>query len=166
MKTFLRHIKNSIQYPLYDWRILLILGIIIFLISLLNKISLKNPLLSYSLFIISEVLLFTEMGYGSKIVYTGIKGENKPPLFDKYLNLIWEGFRKTCIFLTYTSALAFLHREAMTIVWTDNSNLILKIVCCLAYCLIYLILIGSILNRYEHNGKFITAFNFKEIYEL
>ena len=102
-------LKDAIRYPFLDWKIILITGSILFLITILNKSDMSKIDLAISVLksldfsnfnqnriipIITSVLVFVEIGCGSRIVFKGLLGENKPPQYNKLKKLIWEGFKK------------------------------------------------------------------------
>ena len=103
LHRFKNDLKDAIRYPFLDWKKLLMIGTIIFAISILNKANLSKVALAISILkslipgyfnpnaiilILSAILLFLEMGYGSKIVYKGLLGENKPPQLNKIKKLV------------------------------------------------------------------------------
>ena len=158
------NLKDAINYPFLDWKIIIIIGTVLFAISILNKLSFNLWEEMAIAYIISHILLFLEMGYGSKIVYKGLLGENRPPKLNKILGLIWEGFKKSCIFLIYATIMSFLFGNGKR--FFLSNNIPLAIICLILFIFFYLLLIGSLLNRYENNGRFIKAFYYNEVYDL
>ena len=156
-------LKDAIRYPFLDLRIILIIGTVLFTISILNKLSLSNWE-SIIILLISHILLFLEMGYGTRIVYNGILGEDELPKFNKIFKLIWEGLKKYCIYLIYAIIMSFLFKYAKDYFLADKIPL--AIICFLLFIFAYVLLIGSLLNRYENKGSFIKAFYYNEIYDL
>ena len=172
-------LKDAIKYPFLDWKIIIITGSILFAISLLNKSDMSKIDLAISVLksldfsnlnqnriipIITSILVFVEIGYGSRIVYKGLLGENKPPKYNKLKKLVWEGFKKYCIILIYGIVMTFLFNYAKSYFLADNIPL--AVILFLLFLFVYLTLIGSILNRYENNGKFFKAFDYNEIFRL
>ena len=92
---------DALKYPFLDLKIILIIGTILFAISILNKLSFSNSIEKSIVLAISSLLLLLEMGYGFRIIYRGIIGENKPPKFDKILNLIWNGFKNYFVYVIF-----------------------------------------------------------------
>ena len=172
-------VEDSIKYPFLDWKTLIIIGTLIFAITISNKSNLskvdlaitilKNIIPSYfnpnvTILIISLILLFLEMGYGSKIVYKGLMGENNPPQLNKIRKLVWEGFKKYCIVVIYGIVMTLLLKYAKA--YFLANDIPLAIVFFILFNLVYLVLVGALLNRYESKGKFIKAFHYKEIFDL
>ena len=172
-------LKDAIRYPFLDWKIILITGSILFLITILNKSDMSKIDLAISVLksldfsnlnqnriipIITSVLVFVEIGYGSRIVFKGLLGENKPPQYNKLKKLVWEGFKKYCIILIYGIVMTFLFNYAQSYFLADNIPL--AIIFFILFIFVYLTLIGAMLNRYENNGKFFKAFDYNEIFRL
>ena len=186
-------LKDAIRYPFLDWKIILITGGLLFAITILNKSDMSKIGLAISLLksldfsnlnqnriipIITSILVFVEIGYGSRIVFKGLLGENKPPQYNKLKKLVWEGFKKYCIILIYGIVgfkkyciiliygivMTFLFNYAQSYFLADNIPL--SIIFFILFIFVYLTLIGAILNRYENNGKFFKAFDYNEIFGL
>ena len=179
LETLKKDLKDAIIYPFLDWKTILLIGILMFAINIsnkanLNKVSLaikilENIIPSYFepnaiVLIFSVILLFLEMGYGSKIVYKGLMGENKPPKLKKIKKLVWEGFKKYCIMVIYGIVMGYLLTNVRS--YSSEGNNPMAIVFFLLFYFVYLVLIGALINRYENNGKFIKAFYYKEIFTL
>ena len=172
-------LEDAIRYPFLDWKTLIIIGTLMFAITISNKADLSKIGLAISILesfrpyyfnqnaiilIISVILLFLEMGYGSRIVYNGLLGENKPPKLNKIKKLAWEGFKKYCIIVIYGIVMTYLFKYAKSYFFEDNIPL--AIVFFILFIFVYLVLIVALVNRYENNGKFIKAFYFNEIFGL
>ena len=172
-------LKDAIRYPFLDWKILLSIGTLMFAITITNKANLSKIGLAISILesflpsyfnsdtiilIISVILLFLEMGYGSKIIYKGLLGENKPPKLNKIKKLVWEGFKKYCIIVIYGIVMTCLLKYAKSFFFAGNIPL--AIVFLILFNFVYLVLVGALLNRYENKGKFTKAFCYNEIFGL
>ena len=155
---------DALKYPFLDLKIILIIGTILFAISILNKLSFSNSIETSIVFIFSSALLLLEMGYGFKIIYKGLIGENRLPKFNKISKLIWNGFKNYCVYVIYTIIMAFLLKHAKNLFFTNNYPL--SIICFILFLFVYAILIGSLLNMCENRGRFIKAFCYNEIYDL
>ncbi|MBQ2962380.1 DUF4013 domain-containing protein [Methanobrevibacter sp.] len=179
LDLFKNELKDAIRYPFIDWKNLIIIGTLMFAITISNKANLSKIDLAISILeslipnyfnsntiilIISVILLFLEMGYGSKIVYKGLLGENKPPKLNKIKKLVWEGFKKYCIVVIYGIVMTLLLKHAKSYFLADDIPL--AIVFFILFNFVYLVLVGALLNRYESKGKFIKAFHYKEIFGL
>ena len=172
-------LKDAIRYPFLDWKIILITGGLLFAITILNKSDMSKIDLAISLLksldfthfnqnriipLITSILVFVEIGYGSRIVYKGLLGENKPPQYNKIKKLVLEGFKKFCIIIIYGSIMTYLFNTAKS--YFLANNIPLAIVYFILIHFVYLCLIGALLNRYENRGKFIKAFYYNEIFSL
>ena len=60
-------------------------------ISVLKSLDFSNLNQNRIIPIITSILVFVEIGYGTRIVFKGLLGENKPPQYNKLKKLIWEG---------------------------------------------------------------------------
>lgn len=163
MKTFIQNFRNAIRYSISDWKIIIIIGSLMFLISFLNKISVTDPIISKIIFVISNLLLFLEVGFGSKIVATSIQGEAKPPKLNKIHKLIWEGLKKTIIIGIYIYILKHIIIQAQ---FYASKISPICVIFYLLFLIVYILLILGLINRYNYNGSFIKAFDFKEIFKL
>ncbi len=179
LDIFKNDLKDAIKYPFLDWKIILIIGTLLFTLSILNKyhlnkigsaisilknIGLANFNQNIIILIISSILLFIEIGYGSKIVYNGLLGEDEPPQFNKIPNVIWEGLKKYCVIIIYGIMMTLLFNQAKTYFFTNNIPL--AIFCFILFIFVYIVFIGALLNRYKNKRKFINAFYYNEIFGL
>lgn len=155
---------DALKYPFLDLKIILIIGTILFAISILNKLSFSNCIEKSIVLVISSLLLLLELGYGFRIIYRGLIGENKPPKFDKILNLIWNGFKNYFVYVIYAITMSFSFKQAQSSFLANNYPL--AIIFFILFLFVYAILIGSLLNMCENRGKFIKAFYYNEIYDL
>lgn len=163
MGSIKEYLKDALKYPFSDWRIILLIGTLMFVISLLRKLSIHGKYLETTIFIICSILMFLEVGYGSKIAATSIRGDAKPPKFNKIPKLIWEGFKKVTIITIYGVPLHYLFYQAKTYTYIASP------ICLIFYVLfifVYIILILGLINRYTYRGSFIKAFDFREFTEL
>ena len=155
---------DALRYPFLDLKIVLIIGIILFAISILNKLSFSDCVERSIVLGISSLLLLLEMGYGFRIIYKGLIGENKPPKFNEILKLIWNGFKNYCVYILYAIIMSFLYKHAESSFFANNYPL--AIICFILFIFVYVLLIGSLLNMCENRGRFVKAFKYNEIYDL
>ena len=155
---------DTLEYPFLDLKIILIIGVILFSISILNKLNFNDCVEKSIILIISSFLLLLEMGYGFRIIYRGLIGENKPPKFDKILNLIWNGFKNYCVYILYAIIMSFLFKHAQSLFSANNYPL--AIIVFILFIFVYMLLIGSLLNMCENRGRFVKAFKYNEVYDL
>ena len=94
-------IKDSLKYPLSDWKKIIILGILIVISGLSSTLSLLGItnnsiiLLSVAIGLISGLLV---NGYLFKIIKTSLDGENKLPKYKSWKKIIIDGIK---VFITF-----------------------------------------------------------------
>ena len=160
MKLFVGHIKDSIDYALSDKLGLIIISSLVSIACFINKDSLSDPILK-----VTNVLLLIVVGYGSYVSGYALKGRDEHPSFRNNMErLIWEGFKKSIIVFIYSGFLYVLLSLAKQNYM--NGNLIFAVCFTILFVLLYLCLIGGLLNRYLHKGKFMEAFHLREIINL
>ena len=158
MKLFLENIGDAVKYALSDKKGIIIISALMAITSVINKDNFLN-----SFWRIFTVTLLIVMGYGSYVSWYTLKGSDEHPKINNLKKLIWEGFKKSVITFIYSIGLTFFFHEAKV---NLNGNLIIALIYIILFVLTYLCLIAGLLNRYLHRGKFIEAFNFREIREL
>lgn len=158
------NLMDAIKYPFLDLKIIFIIGAILFAISILNKLNFSDCVEKSILLAISSLLLLLEMGYGFRIIYRGLIGENEPPKFDKILNLIWNGFKNYFVYIIYAIIMSFLFKHAQSLFF--ENNYLLTMIVFILFIFVYILLIGSLLNMCENRGRFMKAFKYNEIYDL
>ncbi|MBZ2166547.1 DUF4013 domain-containing protein [Methanobacterium spitsbergense] len=97
-------IKDSLRYPFTDWKNILILGIIVWVSSIIgNAISLGYTS-NYVLFPLICVGFITGLfvnGYMFKIIKTSLNEENKPPEFNAWTNMLIDGMKVFLVSIVY-----------------------------------------------------------------
>ncbi len=159
MKLFLEYIKDSIKYALDDKKALVIICSLMAITSFVTKNESINVVLRA--FTITLVIV---MGYGSFISWYTLKGSDKHPKFSNIKKLTWEGFKKSIITAIYSVVLIIIFTQAQKSF--INGNLIITVCCAVLFAVVYLLLIGGLLNRYLNKGKFTKAFDIPEIVKL
>jgi len=97
-------IKDSLKYPVSDWKKIIVLGIFIVIggiSSLLNLIHITNyviVLIFVGIGLISGLLVD---GYLFRIVKTSVDSENKLPKFNDWKNLLIDGVKVFLTFIVY-----------------------------------------------------------------
>jgi hypothetical protein len=97
-------IKDSLKYPLSDWKKILILGIFTVIggsASLLNFIGITNNAILLIFVIVGLISGLLVDGYLFKIVKTSLDGENKLPEFNDWKNLLLNGVKVFITFIVY-----------------------------------------------------------------
>jgi len=97
-------VKDSLMYPLSDWKKILILGIILFISSYVivdNVITLTNITEMGILGIIGLILVLLVYGYSFRIMKTSLTGAVKPPAFDDWMEMFVTGIKVLIIGITY-----------------------------------------------------------------
>jgi hypothetical protein len=99
-----RIVKDSLKYPLSDWKKILILGILIVVAgsaSSLNFIGLTNIFILSILIVIGLISGLLVDGYLFKIVKHSLNGENILPEFNDWKNILLDGVKVFIIFILY-----------------------------------------------------------------
>lgn len=159
MKETYHNILDAIKYATSDFHIILIIGSILFLTSLINKWADEFTFIK-----LSNILMVFVIGYGSYISLCTVKGQDKPPLFVNIKKLFWEGVKKLTIISIYSFFLSYFYGKAT--IYIHNNELLLFIATVIIFLVIWLLLIGGLINRFFNDGKFFSAFNLKEIVEF
>lgn len=97
-------IKDSLKYPISDWKKIVLLGIIIViggLSSLLNFLGVTNYVIILIFFVIGLISGLIVNGYLFKIVKTSLDNENKLPEFNDWKNLLIDGVKVFLTFIVY-----------------------------------------------------------------
>lgn len=158
MKSFYKNTKNSLKYGLKDKKVILILGLMYFLSSFVNKFDVHPNILK----LVNLFLLFI-IGYGSYITWTTVNNIDELPDIKKYREIIWEGFKKSLILLIYTLIITYLIH---CFLYYHIINPVLSAISLILALLTYLILIVGLINRTINYGNILKSFDLKEIVEL
>ncbi|WP_407380052.1 DUF4013 domain-containing protein [Methanobrevibacter sp.] len=162
MNVIISDIKDAIRFAFSDLKTVLFVGIVLCIISLLNKkVNLDD--FDFAVRIIFNLLSFYITGYGSYVTLKTIQENDKPPKIGHFRKLTWEGFKKTAIVAIYGIFLSYLFHLGKIHL---SDNLLLASVFFALFIVLYAILITALLNRYQHKGSFFQAFNFKKIFSL
>lgn len=96
-------VKDSIRYPLLDWKKILILGIIMVIsgISIIMTIFLTNITVIGVLVFLGVIIKFFVDGYKIKIIKSSLDGTNKPPEFKKWIEMFVTGIKVNIVFIVY-----------------------------------------------------------------
>lgn len=157
MESYINDIKKAVRYATGNLKIILILGFIV----LTNSIVFKNEHISLSLWRTINVFMFFLVGYGSYVVWNTINGSDKLPDFENPKKLFWEGFKKSVIIFIYSIPMTYL----VHLIHIDN-HILISLISLILFVTVHLMMIGGLLNRYLHRGKFTKAFNISQIIAL
>ena len=97
-------VKDSLKYPVSDWKKIITLGIFIVIGGLSSILNLLNITNNVILLIFVVIGLFSGLlvnGYLFKIVKTSLDGENKLPKFNVWKNILLDGFKVFLTFIIY-----------------------------------------------------------------
>ena len=73
------NIRNALKFTLKDWKVIILLGIILSISASVSEIKTENTILLILSIVIPLILLFVEEAYRYKIIENTIKGNNNPP---------------------------------------------------------------------------------------
>ena len=93
MKEFIHDIVSAIEYAFKDPLAIFVIGIIMMVVSIINKHSATTV----SFLIVFNVFMMVVVGYGSYISYYTINGIDGSPSIMNFKNLMWEGIKKSFI---------------------------------------------------------------------
>jgi hypothetical protein len=97
-------VKDSMKYPVSDWKKIIVLGIFIVIggiSSLLNLIDITNYAIVLIFVVIGLISGLLVDGYLFRIVKTSVDGENKPPEFNNLKSLLIDGVKVFLTFMVY-----------------------------------------------------------------
>jgi len=98
-------LKDSLSYPLSDWKKLLMLGILMILTVLVTIFhefgDLKNLTALTALLIMSFIVLLIISGYGFRIIKSSLTGSNELPKFDAWLGMLKNGVKILIVGIVY-----------------------------------------------------------------
>ncbi|MBP2046055.1 DUF4013 domain-containing protein [Methanobacterium aggregans] len=97
-------IKDSLRYPLSDWKKILILGIIIVisdLLSVFQSLGVTNKDLIPFLVVVGFLIGLLVNGYLFRILRSSLDGHNELPKFNKWISMFYDGFKVFTTFIAY-----------------------------------------------------------------
>ena len=160
MRVFLSQVEDAVRYALSDRRGMFTVSTLMAITSFINKNGSLTPIMK-----LVTVTLLIVMGYGSYVSWHTLKGSDEhPKLENNLIRVTWEGFKKTLITVLYSAVLVFIVYHAK--LSYEDGNIIFFVLLFIPFALVYLFMIGGLLNRYLHRGKFKEAFNLVEIIRL
>ncbi|MBP2046515.1 DUF4013 domain-containing protein [Methanobacterium aggregans] len=97
-------VRDSLKYPLSDWKKILILGIILFISSYVitdNIITIRNIAEMGLLGIIGLMFGLLAYGYAFRIIKTSLLGIVELPAFDDWVNMFLVGLKVLVVGIVY-----------------------------------------------------------------
>lgn len=153
-------LKDIIRYTFSNYKTVLLIATLMLVISALGYISEnRSDIISPIAAILLDILIFIEVGYGAEIIRTSYLGHDTPPKLTNIWELIKEGFRRTLIYLAYGVISLTLYKIETYFPFYSIESAI----CDFLIIIVNVLLCLGIINRFIHNGKFIKAFNLKEM---
>lgn len=123
----------------------LVICVLFTITSLITKDGYINPFWR-----IFAVTLLVVMGYGSYVSWYTLEGSDEHPNFRNIKKLTWVCFKKSIITCIYSTGLTFCYHQSKTNFTSEN--LLSDVIFAILFILIYLFLIGGLLNRYLNHG--------------
>ena len=163
--------KESLKYTLRDWKMLILVGILLTLASTIEEIHITHETLAIIFLILSLLLLLIEEGYRAKIIETTLHGNNMPPnLLKNPKGLIKGGFYEVIILVGYSSIISGIIYLMLYMGFNGsiyNLNFIIAVTLLSIFCTIFLIcfLIAPI-NKAINDDKLIHAFKIHDLLKL
>lgn len=176
-------IKDSIKYPLSDWKKFLILGVLIlftFVYTLAESLDVKNLELLIFLYVAGFLINFFADGYSFRIIKLSLSGLGNLPEFDNWINMFKDGIKMFIVNFLYLIPAIFIvvfgvlfHLSALrTIIGFHPSNLTLDVLSTVGiwafFVALYYIVVAPIIamakaNMIYNNGEVGSAFRLREI---
>ncbi len=169
-------VKDSLSYPLTNWKSFLILGVILTIANLLMLVFTNSFAESLSLrpdyrllsivwiaYFVADILF---LGYLIKIFKSTVDSENVLPEFNGWLNIIVDGFKGIIIVIVYY-IIPFYILFALVLILTRgfNSNDILELFDLIntLYTIVIIPVIALALANMAFDERLLSAFSFGEI---
>ena len=163
-------VKDSLSYPLTNWKSYLILGVILAIINLYSHIwwFVGQDIASLDIVMVAEFLTgFLSVGYLIKIFKSTLDSENVLPEFNGWLNIVIDGFKGSLVIIVY--AIIFSILEALVLIfmisqgYTSNDAVGIMGLINLLFIIVIVPIALSIANMAFNEGKLSSAFKFSEI---
>jgi hypothetical protein len=176
--------KDSLKYPLSDWKKILILGILVILSNMviINSVNVMlsaiNVLIIYFLIIIGEIIFLFVRGYFIRIIKSSVAGVVGLPEFNSWVGMMIDGIKFFLVNAVYLIPAILLIgfgavlTSNLGIIGSNPSSfpvdLILAsgiwgLVAILYTVIIIPLLLMAIVNMVYNDGEFSAAFRFREI---
>jgi len=163
-------VKDSLSYPLTNWKSYLILGVILIITSLYIEIwwsFYPNTRLPFGVIIVELVTGILSLGYLIKIFKSTLDCENVLPKFNGLLNIIVDGFKGILVIIIYAIPFSILFLGVGLFLRANgySSNDIFGLTTLLmTICTVVIIPIITLsLANMAFEGKLSSAFSFSEI---
>ncbi|MBR0059497.1 MAG: DUF4013 domain-containing protein [Methanobrevibacter sp.] len=163
---FRSQIYDALKYTLRDWKPIILLGLILYILSVMNNVNEVETIIGIAVLILTIALLFLEEGYRYQIIKETIKGNNNPPSFENLKKLIIEGFLESFTISVYLTATYIFIFSANKIELISHVQYIHWFILVIISMAIYFLSFGAVINKALHDDKFISAFNLIEIGRL
>jgi hypothetical protein len=177
-------VKDSLSYPFYDWKKILIFGILILITGIDSIVALfgvKDYLVLSILFIVGYFIFgFLIRGYQLRIIETSLEDVNELPEFKNWIGLFVGGIKLSIVCIVY-SIPAILILAFGLFLGLSSGNLIsnssptmpamLKVGFIFAFlAFLYMLIIAPIIataiaHMANNNTKIAAAFRFHEIFD-
>lgn len=163
-------VKDSLSYPLSNWKSYLILGVILVIINLYSHIwwFVSHDISSVNIVMVAEFVTgFLAVGYLIKIIKSTLDCENVLPEFNGWLNIIVDGFKGSLVIVVYTILFSILEFLVlifmMSQVYTSSDAVGLMELINPLFIIVIVPIALSIANMAFDEGKLSSAFKFGEI---
>jgi hypothetical protein len=167
-------IINSLKYSASDLKMLVLLGIVLFIADSAEGITFTGIIaneIKLVLFILAVILGIFEAGYVFRILVETIQGSTKLPKFDNLKSIFVQGIKEIILLILYFSIpilffgifylnfLISMDFNELPIINDIFITIILSVT-----ILIYIFFPAVLLHRAHNEGNFISSFDFKKIY--
>jgi hypothetical protein len=165
-------IKDAFEYSYSDWKMLIILGLVLFIADLVDEMSVVGPFadeMSIALILAGLVLGMLEAGYLFRIVEESLNGSTKLPKFDKLKDMFVHGIKELVITVVYIAVpvglfIAFYFWGLNLGMFTESffdAFVWILIISFVGFT--YIMFPAVILNMAHNHGNIKSGFDFKKI---
>ena len=160
---FTNQIYDALKYTLRDWKTIILLGLILCILSAMDKINEVGTIIGIAISILTIALLFLEEGYRYEIIKETINGNNNPPRFGNLKELIIEGFLENITITVYFTVTYIFIASANSIEVISHIQYLHWSILLIIAIATYFLFFGAVINKALHDDRFISAFNIIEI---
>lgn len=173
-----KDLKDGLLYPLTDFKMILLLGFVLFLAELVNEVhgtSKFSLILKLILTLVALMMSVVEAGYLFRVVEETIKGSDSLPQFQNIKSVFMHGTKEivvTIVFLFFPmleiviSSYFFSSGQISHDVMDLNLGYIFLIIGFISSLVVGFILQGVIINMAQNSGTLRSAFEFKKIQKI
>lgn len=155
--------RDALKYTLKDWKTIFLLGIVLCAAASFNDLDSDNTYVGLAIVIVALILLAFEEGYRYLIIKKTLKGDNSPPRVTNLKEILVEGSYEAITLIIYACVIYLLVEVINNINILDGMEDLQAAIISAACIFIYFLFFGAAINKVLHGGRFLSAFNAREI---